>query len=88
MNGGLSPDIEKSDVYDKTGHPCRLDFLRFGMHIGISELRASKILDEFMEFSPKVDELIEKSFFDDDRVRRFYKRIIEERRQRFIRKSE
>ena len=25
---GLSPDIEKSDVYDRTLHPCRLDFER------------------------------------------------------------
>ena len=88
LNGGLSPDIEKSDVYDRTGHPCRLDFLRFGLHIGINELRTNKILDEFMTFSPKVDELIANSLFDDDRVRCYYKRIIEERRQRYIRKSE
>lgn len=88
LNGGLSLDIEPSDVYDRTGHPCRLDFYRFAMHIGINGLRANKILDEFMEFSPKVDALIACSFFNDDRVRRYYKRIIEERRLRFIRKSE
>lgn len=88
LNGGLSSQIEKSDVYERTSHPCRLDFLRFGTHIGISELRTNKILDEFMEFSPKVDMLISNSFFDDDRVRRYYRRIVEERRLRFIRKSE
>lgn len=88
LNGGLSPDIEPSDVYERTLHPCRLDFFRFGTHIGISEKRTNKILDEFMEFQPKVDELIANSLFNDDRVRRYYKRIIEERRLRFIRKSE
>ena len=30
LDGGLSPNIEKSDVYIKTGHPCRRDFERFG----------------------------------------------------------
>lgn len=88
LNGGLSTEIEKSDVYDRTGHPCRLDFFRFGTHIGISETRTNKILDEFMEFSPKVDKLIANSFFGDDRVSRYYRRIIEERRLRYIRKSE
>ena len=34
LDGGLSPNIEKSDVYIKTGHPCRRDFERFGERIG------------------------------------------------------
>ncbi len=88
LKGGLSPDVEKSDVFDCTGHPCRLDFERFGTHIGISEKRVAKILDQFMEFPPEVDALIANSFFHEDRVRRTYKRIIEERRQRFVRKTE
>lgn len=88
LKGGLSPDVEKSDVFDCTGHPCRLDFERFGTHIGISEKRVAKILDQFMEFPPEVDALIANSFFHENRVRRTYKRIIEERRQRFVRKSE
>ncbi len=88
LKQGLSADIEKSDVYERTGHLCRLDFERFGIHIGISEVRVRKILDCFMEFPPLVDELIARSFFHEDRVRRTYKRIIEERRKRFIRDSE
>lgn len=87
LKEGLSSEIETSDVYDRTGHPCRVDFFRFAIHIGISEKRANKILDEFMEFKPEVDGLISKSLFDDDRVRRTYKRIIEERRLRFIRRG-
>lgn len=88
LRRGLSPEIEKSDVYERTGHPCRLDFERFGIHIGISKKRVNMILDEFMEFPPFVDTLIARSFFHQDRVRRSYKRIIEERRQRYIRQSE
>lgn len=88
LKDGLSPDIEKSDVFERTGHPCRLDFERFGIHIGISEKRVSKILDQFMNFPPEVDTLIAHSFFHEDRVRRTYKRIIEERRIRFVRRSE
>lgn len=88
LKRGLSPEIEKSDVFDRTGHPCRLDFERFGIHVGISKKRVAKILDQFMVFPPEVDTLIANSFFHEDRVRRTYKRIIEERRLRFIRKSE
>ena len=29
LDGGLSPNIIKTDVYTQTGHPCRLDFERF-----------------------------------------------------------
>lgn len=28
LDGGLSPNIVRSDVYESTGHPCRLDFAR------------------------------------------------------------
>ena len=46
---GLSPDIEKSDVYDRTLHPCRLDFERFAERIGLPKKRAASVLDMFME---------------------------------------
>lgn len=88
LKDGLSPEIEKSDVYARTGHPCRLDFERFGRHIGINEKRIARILDQFMEFPPEVDILIASSFFHEDRVRRTYKRIIEERRKRYVRESD
>ncbi len=63
LKGDLSPAIEKSDVFERTGHPCRLDFKRFGIHISISEKRVTKILDQFMEFPPEVYTLIANSFF-------------------------
>jgi len=35
LDGGLSANIRRSDVYDSTGHPCRLDFERIGEKIGL-----------------------------------------------------
>jgi serine/threonine-protein kinase HipA len=87
LKGGLSPDIEKSDVYDKTGHPCRLDCERFAERIGLPKKRADKVLDMFMEIPHDTYVLIEHSFMN-DKMKRTYKRIIEERRVRFVRKSE
>ena len=81
---GLSPDIEKSDAYDKTGHPCRLDFERFAEKIGLPKKRADMVLDMFMEIQQETYGLINRSFLN-DKMKRSYKRIIEERRDRFIR---
>ena len=87
LKDGLSTDIEKSDVYDRTGHPCRLDFERFGERIGLPKKRVAMVLDMFMEIPKEVYALIDYSFLD-DKMKRSYKRVIEERRARFIRKSE
>ena len=87
LKDGLSPNIEPSDQYVATGHPCKLDFERFGQLIGISEKRIAHILDPFMNFPTKVDELIAHSFLPDEKTKRTYRSIIEERRKRFIRKS-
>ena len=65
---GLSPDIEKSDVYDRTLHPC-------------------SVLDMFMEIPQETYALIDHSFLN-DKMKRTYKRVIEERKTRFIRQSE
>ena len=83
---GLSPDIEKSDVYDKTGHPCRLDFERFAERIGLPKKRADMVLDMFMEIQQETYGLINRSFLN-DKMKRSYKRIIEERKERFIRRE-
>jgi serine/threonine-protein kinase HipA len=85
--GGLSPDIEKSDVYDRTGHPCRLDFERFAERIGLPKKRAEMTLNMFMKIPQETYGLIDRSFLN-DKMKRTYKRVIEERRVRFIRESE
>lgn len=87
LKDGLSTDIEKSDVYDKTGHPCRLDFDRFAERIELPKKRAYMVLNQFMEIPQKVFSLIDNSFLN-DKMKRSYKRVIEERRVRFIRESD
>ena len=83
---GLSPDIEKSEVYERTGHPCRLDFERFAERIGLPEKRTDMVLDMFMEIPQETLALINRSFLN-DKMKRNYKRVIDERRVRFIRES-
>ena len=84
---GLSPDIEKSEAYERTGHPCRLDFERFAERIGMPKKRTDMVLDMFMEIPQETLALINRSFLN-DKMKRNYKRVIEERRVRFIRDSE
>ena len=84
---GLSPDREKSDAYDGTGHLCRLDFERFAERIGLPKKRAASVLDMFMEIPQETYALIDHSFLN-DKMKRIYKRVIEERKTRFIRQSE
>ncbi len=83
---GLSTDIEKSDVYAQTGHPCRLDFERFAERICLPKKRADMVLDLFEEIPQETLMLIDRSFLS-EKMKRTYKRVIEERRVRFIRKS-
>lgn len=87
LDGGLSPDIEKSDVMDRTGHPCRLDFERFGDKIGLVTRRMDKILNKYISFPEEASRLVDQSFLP-DKMRRNYKRIVNERISRFIRESE
>ncbi len=87
LKDGLGPDIEKSDSYASTGHPCRIDFDRFAKRIGLPQKRADMVLDMFMLISSETYDLIDRSFLT-DKMKRSYKRVIEERRMRFIRESE
>lgn len=87
LNGGLSPDIEKSDVYDRTGHPCRLDFERFGVKIGLVKRRMDKILNKYMSLPEGAINLIARSYLT-QKAKRNYIRIVNERINRFNRSSE
>ena len=87
LDGGLSPDIEKSDVFDRTGHPCRLDFERFGHKIGLVNRRMDKILNKYTSLPDGAIKLIVQSFLP-DKAKRNYTRIVNERITRFIRESE
>ncbi|MBR1882576.1 MAG: hypothetical protein IJ808_06110, partial [Muribaculaceae bacterium] len=87
LKDGLSPSIEKSDVYERTGHPCRLDFERFAERIGLPKKRADMVLDKFMDIPQETYALINRSFLN-DKMKRSYKLVIEERKERFIRQQE
>ena len=87
LDGGLSPDIEKSDVYDRTGHPCRLDFERFGAQIGLTNARIKRVLDKYMLIPELAAKLIGNSFLN-DKMKRKYLRLVDERVKRFVRKSD
>lgn len=85
LKGGLAPDMEPSDALLRTGHLCRTDFERFGRRIGLPAKRVGRVLDLFMEFPPKVSDLIARSFLN-DKMKRAYWRIINQRCQWFVRR--
>lgn len=87
LDKGLSTDIEQSEIMMRTGHPCRLDFFRFGLKIGLLEKRINKILNQYMSIPQEVNRLITKSFLS-EKMKRYYLGIITERTNRFVRNSE
>ena len=87
LDGGLSPNIEKSDVYIRTGHPCRRDFERFGDRIGLVTTRMNKILNAYMQLPKSAAVLIDRSFLN-TKMKRYYMSIVNERIARFVRVSE
>lgn len=87
LDGGLSPNIVCSDVMDRTGHPCRTDFERFGDRIGLVKPRIGKILDKYTELPEKAKKLVESSFLS-EKMKRTFLRIVAQRISRFIRASD
>ena len=87
LDGGLSPNIEKSDMFDKTGHPCRVDFDRFGVKIGLVKKRLDKILNKYVSFPKGATNLIARSYLP-DKAKCNYTSIVNERISRFIREAE
>lgn len=86
LRQGLSADIEKSDVYERSHHPCQSDFVAFGRKIGLGNRRISALMAPFLKVHPQVDKLIDASELNNVCKRR-YKAICEERFKRFIRVS-
>lgn len=84
LEGGLRAGMEKSDIYDRSGHPCREDFRTFGRSIGLQEKRIERILDRYQEIPAKEEALIAACFLT-AKQRRSYLRIVRERSARFNR---
>lgn len=80
----LSPTLPKSDVYLRTGHPCRQDFELFGNEAGIVGSRVSRILDKYGTLPDSVPELVKGSHLP-EKLQRNYLRIVKERISRFVR---
>ena len=85
LQGGLIPETEYSDVYTRTGHPCRADFETFGRRIGVLPKKMIAILDLFTQEQPEVYALTDRSFLD-KKVKRMYVKSYQERLSRFCRK--
>lgn len=84
LQGGLIPEREYSDVYTRTGHPCKDDFITFGRRIGVLPQKIESVIEMFAKEQPKVNELIDNSFLD-DKTKRMYKKSHQERWHRFLR---
>ncbi|MFI3294177.1 MAG: HipA domain-containing protein [Rikenellaceae bacterium] len=86
LDEGLSTSMEKSEIYDKTGHPTAADFASFGKLIGLSPKQIEKIINKYNipDSTAKVEQLINDSFLD-DKLKRMYRRSFEERVKRFKR---
>lgn len=75
-----------SDVYSRTGHPCKEDFETFGKLIGLNEVQVQKALHSFTGSDEQVKQLISNSYLD-ERSKRMYLRTYEERISRYNRKN-
>ena len=84
LQDGLIPESEYSDVYSRTLHPCKDDFITFGTRIGVLPKKLNAIIELFATEQPKVYELIENSFLE-EKVKRMYKQSYQERLHRFQR---
>ena len=87
LDGGLSPNLVRSDVYGQTGHPCRVDFERFAQIIGIKPVRAARILNRYAAIPGKALDMAEASPLT-EKLKRQYLRVVRERTARFNRLSE
>ena len=85
LNGGLSPNMPRSDIYLRIGHPCRQDFEWFGHECGIVDTRVQRILDKYMTIPLKTIYLVSHSHLT-EKLQRSYLRIINERTQRLVRR--
>jgi len=52
-------------------HPCKEDFIEFGEKIGIAEKRVGKLLDPFLKEQAGVQNLVRKSFLDEETQKQY-----------------
>ena len=84
LEEGLSPTLEKSDIWLRTGHPAKEDFINFGLMIGLKEVRIQGIVRNYNALDQRVKNMIETSALP-KKAKRIYLRILLERLSRFNR---
>jgi serine/threonine-protein kinase HipA len=71
LDKGLFVDKFESEVFKRTNHPGKEDFLEFARRIGVDNSRTDKLLAPFLEKQEKVEILVERSFLN-ERTKRAY----------------
>lgn len=84
LQDGLIPNSVHSDVYLKSGHPCKEDFITFANRICVLPKKRDAIIKMFSENNPLIEDLIGRSFLN-GKTKRMYKRSYQERLSRFLR---
>jgi len=79
LDGGLFKDEFESEAMKKSGHPGQDDFLELAKRMGISDKRAIKLLDPFLNTQDKVEELVNRSYLD-SKTKRGYLQLYQEKR--------
>ena len=87
LDGGLSPALIRSDIYESSGHPCRQDFESFGSMIGLVPVRCAKILDKYATLPDAVFTMVGQSPLT-EKLKRQYLHTLKERLARFNRKKD
>lgn len=62
LDEGLFADGFKSEYFKRSGHPSKIDFIEFGIRIGVAQSRLEKILNPFLERQLFVETLVSRSF--------------------------
>ncbi len=52
-------------------HPCKEDFIAFGEKIGINKNRVNKLLEPFLNKQPSVENLVRRSFLDEETMTQY-----------------
>jgi hypothetical protein len=62
LDEGLFADGFESEYFKRNGHPSKIDFIEFGIRIGVAQSRIEKLLNLFLERQPFVETLVSRSF--------------------------
>ncbi len=71
LDKGLFADGFKSEKYYRTGHPSKADFIEFARRVGVTETRAEKLLQPFLQRQPFMETLLSRSFLTEANKRAY-----------------